>query len=120
MPPGRRPASAPLLSSASRFLKPWALSSALSLVTRAGSSPQSAGALIWEGAWHLCVFWRRAVSHTQLSLEQESPSVTALWAVRGPVERDAGRGELRAPAACVPAPKAPGIVQGSAAAPWAL
>lgn len=90
MPSGRRPASAPLLGSASRFLQPWAPSSALSLVTRAGSYPQSAGALFWEGAWHLWVFWTQAVSRTQLSLEQESPSVTALQAARGPVERDAG------------------------------
>lgn len=64
-------------------------------------------------------------SHAQLSLEQESLSVTALRVVRGPAERDAGRGVVRAPAASVRAPKKAvpetlGIVQGWAAVPRAL
>lgn len=91
--PRMRSCLGPRQSLMTRFLQPWAPSSAPSpVLTRAGSCPEAARALFREGAWHLRLFWSRAVSHDQLSPEQESPSLTVLRAVRGQSIQRRGRG----------------------------
>lgn len=105
--PRTRSRLGPRWSLMTRFLQPWAPSSAPSLVlaTRAGSCPQAAGALFREGAWHLRLFWSWAVSHAQLSPEQDSPSLTALRAVRGLGVQRRGRQARRGESRLCPRPR---------------